>query len=89
MTTTKSIFQSKTFWGVLIGLIGLLLAHYNIPAGLPDNADADQIAAYATAIKAANGNFVGIMSVVLSAVGPLLAIYGRIVADTKVTLTGK
>lgn len=89
VTASKPFWQSKTLIGIVVGLVGVLLNHFNVPADLPSNADTNAILVYGQEIAAAKGSFVGILSIVLSAVGPLLAVYGRIKSDTVLTLTAK
>lgn len=89
ITASKPIWQSKTLWGIVIAIVGYFLNRANIPANLPSNADATQLIQYAQEVAAAKGSFQGILSVILASLGGLLAIYGRVVADTKLTLAGK
>ena len=86
MTETKKWWQSKTIWGILIAFLGVAFRAFGIDTPeLPANADAEQIQVYADAVKAANGSWEAIASVVLSAFGFLWGLYGRVVAETKVT----
>ena len=63
---SKSIFQSKTFWGAVLSMLGKIAAvHFGI-AATPELVDAG-----ATAI-----------SLGASAVGDLVAVYGRVKATT-------
>jgi hypothetical protein len=83
---TKKWFQSKTIWGVLIALFGFLLNQkLQVDVQLPENADFEQLKAYADAIKEAHGNLGIIASQLLSGVGTLLAIIGRVKADTQIS----
>lgn len=68
MNETKSILLSKTVWGVIIGVLGILLPKFGL---MPlDDAAADMLAGE-----------------IVSAIGALLAIYGRIKAVKKITVT--
>lgn len=73
MNDFKSIFASKTFWGIVIALIAAVLAktyHVNISAD-----DQNQI--------------VNIILDVVQGAATLFAIYGRVAATKQVTITGK
>lgn len=69
MSEVKSIFKSKTIWGVLLMVIGSVFG-FNIPEGV------DQ-------------EIANIATTVIEAVGAALAVWGRIKADKKLTVTGK
>jgi hypothetical protein len=84
--TTKPWYTSKTLYGLVIAAAGFFLAKYGVPAAPSDNADFAQIQSYIAAIKAANGSFTSIAGTVLTAIGFLAALYGRIKADTQLTL---
>lgn len=88
METTKKWYQSKTIWGIIIAALGFvmtnLLGVQDIT--LPENADFEQLKAYAEAIKAAQGNVGLIISQIMSVVGTILAIIGRVKAEEKITL---
>lgn len=83
---TKAWYQSKTIWGILIAAVGYVLSEVlKVPdVQLPENADFDQLKAYVDAVKAAQGNVAVIISQVVSAVGTVLAIYGRAKAEGKI-----
>lgn len=85
-TTTKKWYQSKTIWGILIAALGFVITNYlKVPdTTLPENADFNQLKAYAEAIKAADGNISVIVSEIISLIGTILAIYGRIKAGEKI-----
>lgn len=85
---TKKWFQSTTIWGVIIAALGFVITKFLgvSEITLPENADFDQLKAYADAIKAAQGSLPVIIGQVLAAVGTVVSIIGRIKADTKVTL---
>jgi len=84
---TKKWWSSKTIWGVLIALLGFVLTQkLQVPdVQLPENADFEQLKAYAEAIKEANGNLGVIAGQLLSALGSLLAIIGRVKAETQIS----
>lgn len=83
---SKKWWSSKTIWGVLIAFLGFMLTEkLQVPdIQLPDNADFEQLKAYADAIKEAEGNLGVIAGQLLSAFGTLLAIIGRVKAETKI-----
>ena len=82
----KPWWQSKTIWGILIAAVGFVISEVlKVPdVVLPENADFEQLQAYVEAVKAANGNITVIISQVIAAVGTLLAIYGRVKAESKI-----
>lgn len=83
---TKKWWSSKTIWGVLIAFLGFFLTQkLQVPdIQLPENADFEQLKAYAEAIKEADGNLGVIAGQLLSAFGSLLAIIGRVKAETQI-----
>jgi hypothetical protein len=83
---SKKWWSSKTIWGVLIAFLGFILTEkLQVPdIQLPENADFEQLKAYADAIKEAEGNLGVIAGQLLSAFGTLLAIIGRVKAETKI-----
>lgn len=83
---TKKWYQSKTIWGIIIAALGYFLSVIGVETfSLPENADFEQIKAYAEAVKSANGNLSAIIGQVLAGVGTIISIIGRFQADTKVT----
>lgn len=86
MNTSKPWYQSKTIWGILIAAVGYVLSTVlQVPdVALPDNADFDQLKDYAEAIEAAKGDVSVIISQVVSAFGTVLAIIGRVKADSAI-----
>jgi hypothetical protein len=84
---SKKWWSSKTIWGVLIAFLGFMLTEkLQVPdIQLPENADFEQLKAYADAIKEAEGNLGVIAGQLLSAFGTLLAIIGRVKAETKIS----
>lgn len=84
---TKKWYQSKTIWGIIIAALGAFISQtLQVPdVQLPENADFNQIKAYADAIKAAQGNVSVILANIISGIGTLFAIYGRVQAGEKLT----
>ena len=82
----KKWYQSKTIWGIVIAAFGMLLTEvFKVPEiTLPANADFDQLQAYAKAIQDAEGNLGAIFGQILAALGSILAIIGRVKAETKI-----
>ena len=84
MNTTKKWYQSATIWGVVIAAIGFAISKFLSvqPAdiGIPPNPDFDQLKTIADQVVAAKGNVAGIIGVVVSGLGTVMAIYNRIVA---------
>lgn len=86
METTKKWYQSRTIWGIAIAAIGYFMSTLGVESpSLPENADFDQLKAYAEAIKAAQGSWSVIMGQIFAAVGTVVSIIGRFQAETKVT----
>jgi hypothetical protein len=83
---TKKWYASKTIWGILIAAIGYVASEVlKVPdVQLPQNADFNQMKAYVDAINASNGNLSVIISQVVSAIGTILAIIGRVKAGQKI-----
>jgi len=89
MGTTKNWYSSKTIWGIIIAFIGFVMTKLSVPeVTVPANADFDQLKAFADAVAAAKGDFGSIVGEVLSAVGTVFAIIGRIKADSVITKKG-
>jgi hypothetical protein len=85
-TTTKKWYQSRTIWGIAIAAIGYLMTTLGVDSTpLPENADFDQLKAYAEAIKAAQGSWSVIMGQIFAAVGTVVSVIGRFQAEAKVT----
>lgn len=86
MTQSKSWYQSKTIWGILIAAGGFVATQYfQIPVEAPENADFEQLKAHVEAVKAANSNIAVIISEVVAAIGTVLAIVGRVKADNTIS----
>lgn len=86
--TTKKWLKSKTVWGILIACIGWIAqTKLEVPdLQLPANPDFEQLKNYTQAIKDAHGSAAVIFAQVTSLIGYLVALYGRIVANEKITL---
>lgn len=84
--SVKPWWQSKTIWGILIAAAGFVISEVlKVPSvSLPENADFEQLKQYAEAVKASQGNITVIISQVVAAVGAVLGIYGRVVAESKI-----
>jgi hypothetical protein len=82
----KPWWQSKTIWGILIAAVGFVISEVlKVPSvSLPENADFEQLKQYAEAVKASQGSITVIISQVVAAVGAVLGIYGRVVAESKI-----
>lgn len=84
---TKKWYQSKTIWGIIVAALGYFMTRIGAESPmLPENADFDQLKAYAEAIKAANGSLSVILGQVLAAAGTVMSIIGRFKAETQVTM---
>jgi len=85
MKTSKNWYQSKTIWGILIAAAGFVATQYfQIPIEAPQNADFEQLKAHAEVIKSAQGNVGIIAGQVVSAIGSIIAIIGRVKADNTI-----
>jgi hypothetical protein len=83
---TKKWYQSKTIWGIIVAAIGYVMTLIGVESvTLPENADFNQLKAYAESVKAAQGNWSAIIGEVLAGVGTIVSIVGRFQAETKVT----
>ena len=84
---TKKWYQSKTIWGIFIAALGFIMSTVGVESPvLPENADFEQLKAYAEAIKASQGSISVIVGQLLAATGTLISIIGRFKADTQVTV---
>ena len=85
MKQSKSWYQSKTIWGIIIAALGFVATSYlQAPIEVPANADFEQLKAHADAIKAAQGNIGIIAGQVVAAIGSIIAIIGRVKADNTI-----
>lgn len=83
---TKKWYQSKTIWGIVVAALGYFMTIIGVDnPSLPENADFDQLKAYAEAIKAAKGSWQTIAGETLALIGTVVSIIGRFKADSKVT----
>lgn len=83
---TKKWYQSKTIWGIMIAFLSYFMINIvkvSEPA-LPTNPDYTQLKAYVDAIKDSNGNLSVIIAQIMGMAGTLLAIYGRVKAETNI-----
>lgn len=82
----KKWYQSKTIWGITIGGIGFLVTEIlKVPeVTLPENADFNQLKAYADAVQSAQGNIGVIVGQLMGVVGAIVGIIGRVKAETKI-----
>jgi hypothetical protein len=84
---TKKWYQSKTIWGILITAIAFFAQTYlQADITVPANADFSQLQDIANQVKAAHGNTTLLINIILGAIGTVLAIIGRVKADSKVSL---
>jgi len=83
---TKKWYQSRTIWGIVIAFVGFALNKYLGVDGLelPKSTDYDQLTQQVEAIKDAQGNIMNLFSQVMAAFGALLALIGRVKAETKI-----
>lgn len=83
---TKSWYQSKTIWGVLIAALGFALNKYLGVEGieLPKSEDYDLLVQQVQSVKDAQGSLMNLASTLMAAFGTLLALIGRIKAETKI-----
>lgn len=90
MKQVKPWYKSTTLWGIFIAAIGFGLSHWGVDVSalnLPPNPDAQTVINTAEKIKDAHGSITGIISVIASALGSLIAIWGRITATKAVGVT--
>lgn len=82
----KKWYQSKTIWGIAIAFLGFVLNNiFNVTdLNLPENADYATIMQHYEAVKAAKNNMAVLISELLSIVGTVIAIVGRVKADQKI-----
>ena len=82
---TKKWYQSKTIWGFIIAALGFSLSHFlKVDVNVPADATFDQVKASVEAAKAANGSLSLIMSQVVTIIGLVVGIVGRVKAETKI-----
>ena len=83
---TKKWYQSKTIWGIIIAFMGYMLSNsLRVPdINLPANADYDLLAQGIKSIEDAKGNLSVIIGQIMGLFGTIVAIVGRIKADTTI-----
>jgi hypothetical protein len=81
---TKKWYQSKTIWGIAIAFVGYVLSNsLQVPdVTLPADANYDLLAQGVKSIQEAKGNLSVIIGQVMGLIGTIVAIIGRIKADT-------
>lgn len=86
----KNWYQSRTIWGIIIAALGYFLTNNLGVDGveLPQNNDFDSLKAYAEQVKDAQNNWASLFGTLITASGSVLAIIGRIKADTEIKLGG-
>lgn len=85
MKETKPWYLSKTIWGIVVAAAGFALQKFGVSEPvLPANPDFEAGKAFVEAVKAAKGSVESLIAVGMQVVGFLLALYGRIKADTKI-----
>ena len=84
---TKKWYQSKTIWGIVIAFLGFLITEkLQVPdITLPANPDFNQLQSYYEAVENSSGDIGVIVGQIVSAVGTLLAIIGRVKAESTLT----
>lgn len=83
MSESKKWYASKTIWGIMIAVLGVLITNVLQVPGieLPKDATVDQAQAAIAAIKAAQGNVGLILAQVTTLVGLVIGVIGRIKAE--------
>lgn len=82
----KKWYQSKTIWGIAIAFLGFVLQNIlKVEISLPENADYEAIQKHIEALKMAQNSTMTLISEGMSLVGTLIAIYGRVTAEEKLT----
>ena len=83
MSESKKWYTSKTIWGIMIAVLGVLITNVLQVPGieLPKDATVDQAQAAIAAIKAAQGNVGLILAQVTTLVGLVIGVIGRIKAE--------
>jgi hypothetical protein len=83
---SKKWYQSKTIWGILIAALGFALNKYLGVDGLdlPKSEDYDLLAQQVQAVKDAQGSIMNLASTLMASFGTLLALIGRVKAETTI-----
>ena len=85
MKGTKQWWKSKTIWGIAIAALGVLLNNVlKVDVALPADATYDQTEAAIEAIKAAQGDLSVIAAQVITLIGLVVGVIGRIQAEKKI-----
>ena len=85
---SKKWYQSKTIWGIAIAFIGFALNKFLgvTDLNIPENADMQTIQNHIEAFKSAQGNMINLATELMAALGTILALIGRIKADSKLSV---
>ena len=83
MKQTKKWYASKTIWGIIIAVLGVVVTDIlKVPSiTLPADASVDQVKSTLEAIKAAQGNMGLIIGHIATLAGLVLGVIGRIKAE--------
>lgn len=85
MKGTKVWWQSKTIWGIAIATLGVLLTNVlKVDVVLPADASVDEAQVAIEAIKAAQGDLSAIAAQVITLIGLVVGVIGRIQAEKKI-----
>lgn len=86
----KNWYQSKTIWGVILAALGYFITTKLGVEGvdIPANADFEQLKQYADQVKEAKNNWPSLLGTLITASGYIMAVVGRIKADTEIKLGG-
>ena len=84
---SKKWYQSKTIWGIVIAFAGFLLNQFLgvQDLNIPENADLITIQKHVDRFKNSGSDLMIIASEAMATIGTLLAIVGRVKADSKIT----
>lgn len=81
----KKWWQSKTIWGIAIAALGILLTNVlKVEVVLPSDPTVDQGQAAIEAIKAAQGSVAEIGAQVITLIGLVVGVIGRVQAEKKI-----
>lgn len=80
---SKKWWASKTIWGIIIAVLGVIVTDVlKVPdVSIPTDASVDQVKSTLEAIKAAQGNMGLIIGHVATLAGLVLGVIGRIKAE--------
>jgi hypothetical protein len=84
--TSIKWYQSKTIGGIILAVVGAVVAYFGIQTGvdLPANPDLAQATQYVSEVKAAHGNVATIIGVAINAIGYVIALIGRVQAKVPI-----